>query len=88
MKWVGGYEGLQGIRQSVDFSGDAPLFLHNPVDVCSLHKGVSFVCAVAQVQHQGGFGSYTCFMYFHAFLVKIIIFYEVLREEQHCKKGA
>lgn len=31
-----------------------PLCLHHPVDVCSLHEGVSFVCAVAQVQHQGG----------------------------------
>lgn len=34
-----------------------PLCLHNPVDICSLHEGVSFVCAVAQVQHQGGLDS-------------------------------
>lgn len=34
-----------------------PLCLYSPVDICSLHEEVSFVCTVAQVQHQVGLNS-------------------------------
>lgn len=41
-----------------------PLCPHNPVDVCSLHEGISFICAVAEVQHQGGLGPTSASFFF------------------------